>query len=149
MQIFSRLVKRPIEGASGSTHAKRCSGTRVKRAGLGRKGEQVAEKYLRRIGYKILARNYRCARGEIDLIARDGDTMVFVEIKGKSGARFGPPLEAVTARKRARIVFVANQFLTSYRLHHALVRFDVVGLLWGGDGDSECVLVKDAFRLPL
>ena len=149
MQIFSRLLKRPSGGAPGITHVEKCSGIQVKSAGLGRKGEQVAEKFLRGIGYKILARNYRCARGEIDLVARDGDTMVFVEIKGKSTGSFGSPLEAVTVRKRKRIVFVANQFLTSYRLHHVPVRFDVVGIKWGGGGDSECVLVKDAFRLPL
>ena len=115
--------------------------------GLGKRGEQLAERFLRRKGYRILARNYRCPCGEIDLVARDGDTLVFVEIKGRSGGRFGSPLEAVTVRKQERMAVVARHFLSSCRIYQSPARFDVIGIRWRGGAGAECVLVRDAFRL--
>lgn len=121
-------------------------GVAMRRGELGAEGERLAERFLRRRGYRILARNYRCSRGEIDLIARDGATIVFVEVKGKSSEEFGSPLEAVTARKRKRLALVANYYLTAFKLHHLQTRFDVVGIRWVMGGEPSIALVRDAFR---
>ena len=121
-------------------------GLSMHRGELGPEGERLAERFLRKRGYRILARNYRCSCGEIDLIARDGETVVFVEVKGKSGGEFGSPLEAVTARKRQRLALVANYYLTAFKLHHLRTRFDVVGIRWVAGGEPGIVLVRDAFR---
>jgi len=121
----------------------------VKNVKLGKEGERVAERYLRHKGYKILARNYRCPQGEIDLVVGDSGTLVFVEIKGRTTRLFGAPLEAVTAWKKKRLALVANHFLTSCKLHHLPSRFDVVGVRWPDGGRPELVHVKDAFRLPI
>jgi putative endonuclease len=119
----------------------------VRRKELGERGERLAEKYLKKNGYRIVARNYRCPLGEIDLIVRDGDTIVFVEIKGKSSHRFGSAAEAVTAAKQRRLARVASHYLSTFKLHDSYVRFDVVGIHWAGTGRPEIGLVKDAFRL--
>ena len=114
---------------------------------LGEEGERLAEKFLRRNRYKILARNYRCPLGEIDIIARDGETIAFVEIKGRRSRRFGSALEAVTASKQKRIARVAAHYLAAFRLNDSYARFDVVGIRWSVKGKPEIILVKDAFRL--
>lgn len=113
---------------------------------LGERGEDLAERFLRGSGYRILARNYRCPRGEIDLIARDGEIIVFVEIKGRSSGRFGSPLDAITPVKRRRLAMTAQHYLAACSLTRARTRFDVVGIRWA-EGDGECTLVRDAFRL--
>jgi len=118
----------------------------VRNRGLGDRGEELAARFLRARGYRILARNFRCPRGEIDLIARDGEIVVFVEIKGRSGDRFGSPLEAVTAVKRRRLERAAERYLGVSSLRLARTRFDVVGIRWTSDGDGDCTLVRDAFR---
>ncbi|MDD5557408.1 MAG: YraN family protein [bacterium] len=114
---------------------------------LGERGEEIAGELLRRRGYRILARNYRCPRGEIDLIARDRDVIVFVEVKGRGSGRFGSPLEAVTPRKRRRLAAAALHYLASCGLLRARTRFDVVGIRWGPGGAPEIALARDAFRL--
>ena len=94
---------------------------------LGRDGERAAARFLRRKGMRILARNYRAAMGEIDLIARDGDSLVFVEVKTR---RAGVPAEAVTPAKEQSLTLTALHFL---RRHHALdvrSRFDIVAIVW-------------------
>lgn len=114
---------------------------------LGDRGEELAARFLRGNGYRILARNYRCPRGEIDIIARDGETVVFVEIKGRSTRRFGSPLDAVTPAKRRRLAVTAHHYLVACSLRLAITRFDVVGIRWMPGGNGECTLVRDAFRL--
>ncbi len=119
----------------------------MRRKKLGREGERLAEEFLRKRGYKILARNYRYPFGEIDLIARDGKTIAFIEIKGRSSQYFGSALEAVTTRKQKRIARVAAQYLATFKLDNIRARFDVVGIHWATEGKPEVVLIKDAFRL--
>lgn len=114
---------------------------------LGERGEDLARRFLRGKGYRVLARNYRCPFGEIDLIARDGGTVVFVEIKGRSSERYGSPLGAVTSAKQRRLALAARHYLASCSMNLARTRFDVVGILWGAGGKGECTLVRDAFRL--
>jgi putative endonuclease len=99
-------------------------------AGAGRTGEADAAAYLETLGYRILRRNLRGPGGEIDLIAHDGDTLVFVEVKLRRGTRFGSALAAVDSRKRARIRALAEDFL-QFLPPATKVRFDVVTLRQG------------------
>jgi putative endonuclease len=114
---------------------------------LGAEGERAAEKYLRRHSYAILERNYRSPLGEIDLIALDGGTVVFIEVKTRSGGGHGSPLEAVDARKQRQIARVAQSFLLRHRLQDRAARFDVVGV-WREGSRIVCELVRNAFELP-
>ena len=116
------------------------------RRGLGDEGERAAEKYLRRHRYKILERNYRCPLGEVDLIALDGETVVFVEVKTRRGEGHGTPLEAVDLRKQRKIARVAQSFLVRHRLQDRAARFDVVGV-WRDESGIVCELVRNAFEL--
>ena len=96
------------------------------RQSLGIRGEDLACAELARRGYAILARRYRTRHGEIDVVARDADTIVFVEVKARAGHEFGGGAEAVTVWKRRRITRMAMDFLVRYRLHDRPCRFDVV-----------------------
>jgi putative endonuclease len=95
---------------------------------LGQAGEAAAVRFLRRRGLVILARNLRSRLGEIDLLARDGRTLVFVEVKARRGLTGDPPEAAVDARKRARLVRLALGYLAARRLGERSCRFDVVGV---------------------
>ena len=101
---------------------------------LGERAEQEAARYLRRQGMRVLVRGYRTAQGEIDLVARDGETLVFVEVKAR---RQGTPAEAVTPEKQRRLTLAALHFLGRYGLLKAgrepSCRFDVVAIVWPDD----------------
>jgi putative endonuclease len=96
---------------------------------VGRYGEDVAARHLQDAGLVILARNWRCAEGEIDIVARDGGVLVVCEVKTRSGLDFGSPLEAVPGRKAVRLRRLARHWLTAHPVHPAEVRFDVIGVL--------------------
>lgn len=98
------------------------------RIALGKSGEDLACRELERRGYAILARRYRGRRGEIDIIARDGPTLVFVEVKARDSHEFGDASEAVTALKQRRMTEVALEYLTRNRLPDCPCRFDVVSI---------------------
>src|SRR5262245_40113440 len=98
------------------------------RIALGKTGEDLACRELERRGYAILARRYRRRLGEIDIVARDGRTLVFVEVKAREGRAFGEAAEAVTASKRRRIVALAIDYLTRHHLADCPCRFDVVSI---------------------
>jgi len=98
------------------------------RGELGRRGEALAEEFLRACRYTIVARNYRCRAGEIDLVALDGEILVFVEVRTRRGAVAGTPLESVVGRKQAQVVRVARHFLAAHGWHDRDARFDVVGI---------------------
>ena len=95
---------------------------------LGKTGEAAAARFLERRGLVILARNLRSRLGEIDLVARDGPTLVFVEVKARRGMPGDPPEAAVDARKRARLSRLALGYLAARRLGERSCRFDVVGV---------------------
>ncbi len=99
------------------------------RGSLGEYGEQVAERHLVGAGLRILDRNWRCALGEVDRVAMDGDTLVICEVKTRRGLDYGSPLEAVTWRKLARLRRLAAQWIRDHDAHPAAVRIDVVGVL--------------------
>ena len=98
--------------------------------GLGNRGEREAARFLRKRGYRILVRGYRTRRGEIDLIARDGDTLVFVEVKTR---RTGQPAEAVTPEKQRRLALAGLEFVKKYGLRGQRARFDVIAIVWPDD----------------
>ena len=112
---------------------------------LGISGENLACDALARQGYAILARRYRTRVGEIDIVAQDGETLVFVEVKTRTSEDFGVPAEAVTWRKRRRIVTMARWYLTEKGLHGCLCRFDVVTILCRTGQPPAIEVIKDAF----
>lgn len=95
----------------------------------GQAGEARAATFLEGKGYRILARNYRVRGGEIDLVAQDKKTLVFVEVKARSYTAFGGPLAAVTPAKQRKIALAATQFLKEKSLKFDSIRFDVVCVL--------------------
>jgi len=101
---------------------------------LGRDGEQAAVTYLESCGFRILDRNWRCADGEIDIVAVERHTFVVCEVKTRSGTRYGTPLEAVGRAKRARLRRLAVRWLTAHGIRFDQIRIDVVGLLPEGTG---------------
>lgn len=108
----------------------------------GQLGEDRAVEHLLAHGYSVLERNFRCRLGEIDIIARDGDALVFVEVRTRADGRRGTALETITPAKQRRIARVAELYLTTRRLHATACRFDVVGIT-----GEDVELVRDAFRL--
>ena len=106
------------------------------------KGETAARDYLRGKGYRILEENYTGQIGEIDLIAADGEVIVFVEVKARENTDFGYPIEAVTPQKVRKICLTAQQYLVRKRLMGREVRFDVIEVLRG-----EINHVENAFTL--
>jgi len=111
---------------------------------LGAEGERRAEALLRAERYTIVARNYRCPLGEIDLVALDHGTVVFVEVKTRTSAGHGSPLEAVDRRKQRQLQRAAQYYLATHRLVGRDARFDVVGVCWDA-GAARCELVRNAF----
>ncbi len=112
---------------------------------LGRSGEDRAAKHLAKLGYRVLERNYRTKQGEIDLIALDGDTVVFVEVKTRTSDAYGAPELAVDLRKQGRMVKAALGYLKQKKLHQMASRFDVVAITEAGDGRVE--VIRNAFEM--
>jgi putative endonuclease len=113
---------------------------------LGWRGEREAARHLRRQGMRVLSRGFRTRGGELDIVARDGDTLVFVEVKTR---RRGEPAEAVTPEKQKRLTRAAYRFLRRYRLLEPQVpcRFDVVAIVWANDrAKPEILHLKGAFE---
>lgn len=113
---------------------------------LGIAGEGSAGKLLKDNGYKVIARNYRCIFGEIDLIAMDNDIICFIEVKTRSSPESYPPLESVTAAKQKQISKVAMHYLKENALLDRNARFDVIAVCAEGD-DLRAQIIKDAFEL--
>jgi putative endonuclease len=101
---------------------------------LGRDGEQAAVTYLEGCGFRILDRNWRCADGEIDIVAVERHTFVVCEVKTRSGTRYGTPLEAVGSAKRRRLRRLAVRWLNAHGVRFEQIRIDVLGLLYDGTG---------------
>jgi putative endonuclease len=111
---------------------------------LGASGEALAVDYLRRQGYEIVGTNFRFDRAEVDVIARDKDVLVFVEVKTRRGGAFGEPEEAVTFRKRDQIRKAAEGYLFEQRLAGVECRFDVIAIKGSGK-DGTVSHFKDVF----
>ena len=116
------------------------------RLDLGRLGERLALQKIKRLGYKCIEKNYRCSLGEIDLIAKDGDCLVFIEIKTRKGRSIGYAKEAVTQRKIRQISKVALAYMKSNNCCDTKSRFDVIAVSIMGDRE-EMEVITDAFEL--
>lgn len=114
---------------------------------LGQRGEELARKFLQKAGYKILESNYCGRLGEIDLVAEDGDCLVFIEVKTRASLAFGHPLESIGFRKQHQLLKVASEYLAERGKEDRFCRFDAVSVLQTGDLAPQFELVKNAFEL--
>ena len=118
----------------------------IDRQQRGRIGERVAVALLRRAGYEILEQNVRCGRVELDIIARDGPVLVFVEVKARWSERYGAPEEAITPAKRRNLLSAAEQYLRSRHLEDSTWRVDVLALRLRGINVEHWELFRDALE---
>ncbi|MBN1540843.1 YraN family protein [candidate division KSB1 bacterium] len=117
---------------------------------IGKQAEEIAAQYLLDLGWELIERNFRTRSGEIDLIGRDGETLVFVEVKSNRQTGFGPPEMRVDQRKQEKIAHTAECYLYSRQIIDQDCRFDVIALQWrmGRDGDKpELHHYRNAFWL--
>jgi putative endonuclease len=110
----------------------------------GSRGEDLAAEYLERNGYEILDRNYRFERGEVDLIAKDGDELVFIEVKARRSDAFGLPEDAITPQKEEQIKRVAEGYLFERQIENQACRFDVVAITYN-QGKADIRVIRNAF----
>ena len=113
---------------------------------LGRQGEKLALKTIEALGYQCIERNYRCPMGEVDIVARDGDTLVFLEIKTRKSRSIAYAKEAVNNRKRRQLSKVALAYMKANNCSDARSRFDVVAVSLKGD-KRQVELIRNAFDL--
>ena len=111
----------------------------------GARGEQIAADYLKRLGYRIQERNYRCRQGEIDIVAWCGAVLVFVEVRTRSGNDLRAPLESVDRRKQDKITSVAVAYVQEHQVRDTVLRFDVVAVTWGLEAPPVVAHVPAAF----
>jgi len=135
MGIIARMLKRGKPSSPADARQKR-----------GLQGEEEAARHLKKSGLKILVRRYRCRFGEIDLVAREGETLVFVEVKTRRSADFGDPSLAVTPEKQKHISRVALDYLRRLNHPEIPVRFDIVEVI-PSDSRFECNHLRNAFPL--
>ena len=138
----NRLAEDPPSYAGKPGRPPRASG----HTGLGQQGEEAAAKHLLSLGYIILERRFRTRAGEIDLVARDGDTLVFVEVKARTSLVCGRPAEAVDGRKRGRIARTASLYLARRGGGEGPCRFDVVEVLIEPGFPPRVRLIRNAFE---
>jgi putative endonuclease len=112
---------------------------------LGKKSEQLAARHLRRQGLRILEMNHRCRLGEIDIVAKEGETVVFVEVKSKTSRERGRPEEMITAAKRRKLTDLASAYLGRRGWRRGPARFDVVTILWGPGREKTVKYYRNAF----
>jgi len=111
---------------------------------IGNLGEEKATLFLQEIGYKILERNWRFSKAEIDIIAKDGEVLVFVEVKSKSYTFFGAPEESVSAYKENLIIDAAHQYMIKIG-HDWEIRFDIISIVFDKNKNASITHFKDAF----
>jgi putative endonuclease len=112
---------------------------------LGTRGERVGAKFLKRLGYRILETNYTCALGEVDIIALDGDMIVFVEVKTRQSDQAADPENAVNFHKRKQITRTARWYLSTHNLQNVPARFDILAILIPATGKPTIEHFIDAF----
>jgi putative endonuclease len=113
---------------------------------LGKRGEDLACAELEKLGYVVMDRRFRTRRGELDIVARDGNVLVFVEVRARSGSRYGTPFESVTWQKRQRLSHMAASYLSIKRVTTMACRFDVVSIV-EERGTHTIELVRGAFDM--
>jgi putative endonuclease len=116
------------------------------RRALGQRAEQLAAEHLTRRGYHLIDRNYRWRGGELDLVAREGDTLVFVEVRARTRAEWGAPFETINRLKQRRVIRAALHWLMTHDLTRAPARFDVVSIMLPPAGPPAIELIQNAFE---
>jgi putative endonuclease len=114
---------------------------------LGKSGEDFAILFLEEQGYRIVERNFRSSHGEIDIIAYDGEVLVFIEVKNYSFRSFGPPTSSIRREKKASLVQAAKTYLFLKHIKDVFCRFDVLAIYRSEFGDKTIDLYKDAFQV--
>jgi putative endonuclease len=114
----------------------------------GKKGEDIAVTYLKSAGYRIIERNYKCLFGEIDIVAKDGNTVVFVEVKSRKSEEFGDPQVAVGLEKQKKISKISLNYLEEKKIYPCNARFDVVAIKMLPSG-NKVELIQNAFELTI
>lgn len=119
----------------------------IDKIAIGRMGEEAAAKFLKKNGYRIITQNFRCRWGELDIIAKDGDVLVFVEVKTRGNDAFGRPGESVNARKQQRMITASSIYMSEngIAVDDTSVRFDVVEVDTNGGKVGKVGIIKDAF----
>jgi len=112
---------------------------------IGQTGEDLAVTHLTQKGYRVVERNYRHPRGEIDIIAKDGTVLCFIEVKMRQSDRLGHPFEAITLAKQRQISRMAERYLQAHRITDVPCRFDVLAITWDSSGPN-FDLLKNAFE---
>lgn len=114
---------------------------------LGKAGERIAGFYLRFKGFRILEKNYESRYGEIDIIAREKNTIAFIEVKTRKSGGFGEPEDAVNYRKRKKLILCARHYLRKRKFEGYNFRFDIVSIKYQGVFKKKIKLIRDAFRV--
>lgn len=115
---------------------------------IGFHGENMAEKYLKEMGYIILEKNFKCKLGEIDIIAKDNNYICFIEVKTRYGSLYGSPGESVTRQKQYKIYRTAQGYILKKKLYKFNFRFDVIEIILNNKDDNYSIkLIKDAFQV--
>jgi len=115
---------------------------------IGEMGEDYATKYLESKGYKIIKRNFFCKRGEIDIIAKDKNEFVFIEVKTRTGSQYGQPSEAVNKQKQAHMYGTVEFYVMANNLEKAYIRLDVIEVFMRYDSTYTINHIKQAFTNP-
>ena len=113
---------------------------------LGTKGEEIAGSYLKKEGYRIVERNYRTSRGEVDIVAYEGDKLVFIEVKTRRTREYGEGQWAIDRRKQRQMIKVALTYIVRKKINNKSYRFDTVIVEDLRDGAREVLLIRDAFQ---
>ena len=119
----------------------------VQNAGVGSRGEELAAAFLVGNGFELIERNFRCKGGEVDIVAKDGTTLVFIEVKSRTTLSYGVPQLAVTPFKQRQISKAALTWLARNHRHDSPARFDVIAILLGRDYQHKIEHIKNAFEL--
>lgn len=119
----------------------------IKSLFFGKRSEEIAAQYLCSKGYRILERNYRTPRGELDIIAQDGDVLVFVEVKARRGVQFGEPQWAVDERKRQHLIKASLFYLSRKKIQDRCCRFDIVVVREDDQGQPSIELIQNALEV--
>lgn len=111
----------------------------------GKEGEEIAFGFLKEKGYEILKRNFRFGHGEIDIVAKKEETLVFIEVKTRRSLEFGPPETAVTLPKQKQIIKIAKAYLYINDIHNTECRFDVIAIILPYAGEPQINHIENAF----
>ena len=119
---------------------------RSARSRVGQTGEILAAAELGKLGYRIIDSNYRTQYGEIDLVAKDGEYLVFIEVRSLSNTDFCRPIETISQKKISRIIYAAQHYMTAKNINDSAVRFDIVEVEHRKDSSPVVSVIRDAFN---